>query len=258
MLSHKIQDMNKLNRVIVYSILIMSIIIAFSGCKKKTDESPAPTYPADPIPAFTITYQTVPLASNDTGVKFFANCSTTGIKMTKVDIVNPINVTITFALNGQIFDSAQVFALQSEATIYQKHVGTYRIIFSGFRKVDNAPFTIVTYINVTRDDPYPAVSFIVTYLTVQLQVGGEGVQFYANCNSTDVKMTKVEILDPIHSGTVTYNLNGNAYVRSQIFALQDNSTAYAKQSGTYQITFSGLRTADSAPFVNVVNVPVSK
>jgi hypothetical protein len=119
------------------------------------------------------------------------------------------------------------------------------IVFSGCKKK-------------SEEVTYPAVTFIVTYLTVQLQAGGEGVQFYANCNSTDVKMTKVEILDPIHSGTVTYNLNGNMFVKSQIFALQDDGTAYTKQGGTYQITFTGLRTVDSAPFATVVNVPVSK
>ena len=110
----------------------------------------------------------------------------------------------------------------------------------------------------TEEVSYPAVSFIVTYLTVQLQAGGEGVEFFANCSSTDVKMTKVEILDPIHSGTVTFNLNGQGYVKSEIFALQETNTAYTKQGGTYTITFTGLRTVDNAPFVNAVNVPVSK
>ncbi len=110
----------------------------------------------------------------------------------------------------------------------------------------------------TETVTYPTVSFIVTYLTVQLQAGGEGVQFYANCNSTDVKMTKVEILDPIHSGTVTYNLNGQGYVKSQIFDLQDAGTAYQKQGGTYQITFTGLRTVDNAPFTVISNVSVAK
>ena len=112
----------------------------------------------------------------------------------------------------------------------------------------------------TEDPPptYPDVAFIITYLEVDLQGGGKGVQFYANCSTTDVKMTKVEILDPLHTGTVTYNLNGNGYVKGQIFALQDDQTAYLKQGGTWTITFTGLRTVDNAPFALPVTIAVSK
>jgi hypothetical protein len=119
------------------------------------------------------------------------------------------------------------------------------VVFSGCKK---------------KSDPvtYPSVAFIITYLEVDLQGGGKGVQFYANCSTTDVKMTKVEILDPLHSQTVTYNLNGNGYVKGQIFALQDDNTAYLKQGGTWTITFTGLRTVDSAPFSLAVTTPVSK
>jgi hypothetical protein len=119
------------------------------------------------------------------------------------------------------------------------------VVFSGCKKK-------------TEEVTYPSVAFIVTYLTVTLQSGDQGVQFYANCSSTDVKMTKVEILDPLHTGTTTYNLNGNGYVKGQIFALQDDGTAYLKEAGTYQITFTGLRTVDNAPFTIISNVYVSK
>jgi hypothetical protein len=120
------------------------------------------------------------------------------------------------------------------------------IVFSGCKKKSS-------------DEPtYPAVAFIVTYVTVPLQGGSDGVEFFANCSTTDVKMTKVQILDPIHSGTVTYNLNDQVYVKSQIFALQDDGTAYLKEGGTYQITFTGHRTVDNAAFTIVSNVNVAK
>ena len=105
---------------------------------------------------------------------------------------------------------------------------------------------------------YPSVTFIVTYTSVQLQSGDAGVQFFAKCSTTDVKMTKVVILDPIQSGTTTYNLNSQVFVTNQIFGLQDETTAYLKTAGTYQITFTGLRVVDSAPFTVVENVSVSK
>ena len=119
------------------------------------------------------------------------------------------------------------------------------IIFGGCKKEEDPP-------------SYPSVSFIITYLEVDLQGGGKGVQFFANCSTTDVKMTKVEIKDPLQSGTITYNLNGNGYVKGQIFALQDDNTAYLKQGGTWTITFTGLRTVDSAPFTLPVTIAVSK
>jgi hypothetical protein len=120
------------------------------------------------------------------------------------------------------------------------------IVFSGCKKKSS-------------DEPtYPSVAFVVTYVTVTLQGGSEGVEFFANCSTTDVKMTKVQIMDPLHSGTVTYNLNDQVYVKSQIFALQDDNTAYLKEGGTYQITFTGHRTVDNAAFTIVNNVNVAK
>jgi|WetSurMetagenome_2_1015567.scaffolds.fasta_scaffold726624_1 hypothetical protein len=119
------------------------------------------------------------------------------------------------------------------------------IVFSGCKKKESTP-------------DYPTPAFILTYTPVTLQTGDAGVQFYANCSSTDVKMTKVEILDPIHSGTITYNLNGQTYVKNQIFALQDAGTAYLKQGGTYQFTFTGNRSVDNAGFTVVSNLNVAK
>jgi hypothetical protein len=105
---------------------------------------------------------------------------------------------------------------------------------------------------------YPSPAFIVTYVPVTITNPNDGVQFFANCSTTDVKMTKVEILDPIHSGTVTYNLNATTYVKGQIFGLQDAGTGYYKQGGTYTFTFTCNRSADNAPFTIVSTLNVAK
>jgi len=105
---------------------------------------------------------------------------------------------------------------------------------------------------------YPSPSFIVTYIPVTITNPNDGVQFYANCTTVDVKMTKVEILDPIRSSTVTYNLNGVYHVKGEIFGLQDATTGYYKQGGTYTFTFTGNRTADNAPFSVVSTLNVAK
>lgn len=119
------------------------------------------------------------------------------------------------------------------------------IIFSGCKKKSTTP-----------DLPTPV--FIVSATTVQLQGGGDGVEFFTNCSTTDVKMTKVEILDPIHSGIVTYNLNGTYYLKGDIIALQAANTAYTKEIGTYQFTFTGIRIADNAGFTIVTTLNVAK
>ena len=112
-----------------------------------------------------------------------------------------------------------------------------------------------------KSDPEPTLptpAFIVTYVPQTITNPNDAVQFFANCTTTDVKMTKVEILDPIHSGTVTYNLNGLYHVKGEIFGLQDAGTAYFKQGGTYTFTFTGNRTADNAAFSAVTTLNVAK
>ena len=91
-------------------------------------------------------------------------------------------------------------------------------------------------------------AFIVTSQTVTLQGGGLGLQFYAKCSNDDVKMTKVTITDPLQSGNITYNLNAQTYVKDEIFQLQDATTAYTKESGTWKFNFVGNRSADGTSF----------
>src|ERR1035438_8306052 len=94
------------------------------------------------------------------------------------------------------------------------------IIFSGCKKKSSTP-----------DEPTPV--FIITSTTVQLQDGSAGIEFFTVCSTTDVTMTKVEIVSPIHDYDITYNLGNQLYVKNQIFDLQAANTAYSKESGTY-------------------------
>ena len=91
-------------------------------------------------------------------------------------------------------------------------------------------------------------SFTITATTVQLQGGGEGLQFFAKCNNDDIKMTKVTITDPLASFNQTYNLNGTYFVKNEIFGLQEATTAYVKSIGTWTFNFVGNRTADGTSF----------
>ena len=111
--------------------------------------------------------------------------------------------------------------------------------------------------NCSKDDPI-VPAFNVTAATVQLQGGGEGLQFAAKCTNDDVKMTKVTITDPLQTNTITYNLNGEYFVKNEIFALQAADEAYFKSIGTWSFSFVGNRTADGASFSVNVTLNVSK
>jgi hypothetical protein len=69
-------------------------------------------------------------------------------------------------------------------------------------------------------------TFDVTVTAVQLQAGGEGLQFYAPSTNVDIKMTSVVIEDPNNSPPDTYNFNGLVFSKNQSFDLRETSAAY--------------------------------
>jgi hypothetical protein len=115
------------------------------------------------------------------------------------------------------------------------------ILFSGCKK---------------KEDPV-IPKFTVSAITVQLQGGGEGLQFFATCTNDDVRMTKATIYDPLNQQNITYNTNGNTYVKGQAFDLQDVGTAYVKELGTWTFNFVGNRTADGASFSESATLSVT-
>jgi len=104
----------------------------------------------------------------------------------------------------------------------------------------------------------PTPEFSITYTAITLQDGSSGVQFYADCTSTDVQMTKVDILDPNRTNTVTYNLNNVIHYKGDNFALQDVGIGYVKVGGVYQFTFIGMRLADRSGFATMTKLNVAK
>ena len=115
------------------------------------------------------------------------------------------------------------------------------ILFSGCKK---------------KSDPV-IPKFTVSAITVQLQGGGEGLQFYGTCTNDDIKLTKVTIYDPLNQQNITFNANGNTFVKGQAFGIQDANTAYVKELGTWTFNFVGNRTADGASFSESATLSVS-
>jgi hypothetical protein len=112
-----------------------------------------------------------------------------------------------------------------------------------------------------KDDPVPQKEdpvFTVTATTVQLQGGGDGLQFEARCTNNDVKMTKVLITDPQQSPAITYMLNNQNFLKDQDFGLQSPNEAYLKQTGTWTFIFVGNRTSDGAGFTINASLNVAK
>jgi hypothetical protein len=100
-----------------------------------------------------------------------------------------------------------------------------------------------------EDTPAPqSPVFTVTFDSVQLQGGGIGLQFFGKCTNEDVKMTTVTLKTPISLHMYTYDLKGNPYSKNVSFPMQDLSTAYTKELGTWAVTFVGSRTSDNVSF----------
>jgi hypothetical protein len=106
-----------------------------------------------------------------------------------------------------------------------------------------------------KDEPITP-SFIVTAVTVQLQGGGEGLQFTSVCTNTDVKLTKVTVKNPLGEA-IDYNANGNTAIKGQQFDLQATNTAYIKKLGTWNFTFVGNLSSDNTSFTVGASLLVS-
>ncbi|NTW25991.1 MAG: hypothetical protein HGA37_14935, partial [Lentimicrobium sp.] len=98
----------------------------------------------------------------------------------------------------------------------------------------------------TTDPQVPV--FTVTATTVQLQGGGEGLQFFGKCTNEDVKLTTVTNTSPIAVQSFTYELNGNSIAKNTEFSLQDEDVGFLKEPGTWNFTFEGKRTSDNESF----------
>ena len=141
---------------------------------------------------------------------------------------------------------SQMTGLKANTTYY---VRAYAVNLSG-----TGYGNLVTFKTMTVQTP----GFSVKYINVTIIDPNDAVQFSAQCTNTAVKITKVEILDPIHSGVITYNENGVEVAKGEYFNLQDVGTAYFKEVGRYQFTFTGTRVSDSAPFSITTSLNITK
>ncbi len=107
------------------------------------------------------------------------------------------------------------------------------------------------------DDPAVTPSFTVTSSTVQLQSGGEGLQFFAKCTNNDVAIDHISITNP-SSVTLVREYSGKSFLKNELFPMQESDAAYVKDAGTWKFNLVGNRTADGAAFAVDATLVVSK
>jgi hypothetical protein len=107
------------------------------------------------------------------------------------------------------------------------------------------------------EDPAVIPTFTVVSSVVNLQAGGEGLQFYAKCTNTNVKMEHITITNP-SAVTVVRDYNSISYVKNEIFPMQETDAAYVKKTGTWKFDLVGSRISDGVTFAVDTTLVVSK
>jgi len=120
-----------------------------------------------------------------------------------------------------------------------------------------ALFVMINGCKKKSDDPVVTPVFTVTSSTVQLQSGGEGLQFFAKCTNNDVKMTNVSLTDPTPFISI-FDCKGVSFVKNALIPLQNTGEAYMKKTGTWRFNLVGIRTSDNASFAVDATLVVSK
>jgi hypothetical protein len=119
-------------------ILLLSEIFIFSACKKKSTETVS-------NPSFTLS--ATPDPNNAENLVFYLDCTTDNVKMTRIDIKDPLNSGITpidmqsaNMLKGTIYELDESFT---------KELGTWTFTFTGNRISDNSAFVSTATLNVS-------------------------------------------------------------------------------------------------------------
>ena len=232
-------------RIWLYSLMLLGcLVVMTSSCSKKSDT------PANSAPALTTT--TVTSVTETTATSGGNVTSNGGSAVIASGICWSTSANPTIA-DSKTIDGTGTGAFSSQLTgltgntLY--YVRAYATNSAGTGYGEQKSFT-------THQPVIPV--FTVSSTTVTLQGGGAGVEFFAKCINDDIKITKVDILDPVHPATITYNLNDITFLKNQVFALQDTGIAYPKTAGIWRFDFFGTRIATGKGFHIIITLTVSK
>ena len=105
----------------ITALLVLSIVLS-TGCKKKKD---------DPVPVFTMAYDSVSITGGGKGLQFTAICTNNDITMTKVTVKNPDTLMYIYQPIGASYGKGLVIPLQATNTAYPKKKGTWKLNLAG-------------------------------------------------------------------------------------------------------------------------------
>ena len=114
--------MKNIQRISMFSILVLSALIIFGGCKKEAE---------DPTPTFTISYDSVSIVGGGKGLQFFAVCTNNGVKMTNVTLLTPSSGQYIYDFGGASYNKDARFGLQGTNSAYTKFLGTWKVKLTG-------------------------------------------------------------------------------------------------------------------------------
>jgi len=130
------------NFYFAFGILLLSSVMLFStSCKKKTTTVEAPAAP-------TFLMSSVPDPADANSVIFQFKCTTNDVRLTKVVISDPLG------LINDTYDLQQMTVLQN--TVYKfnfsytKASGKWTFTFTGNRSSDNTGFVAITYLTESK------------------------------------------------------------------------------------------------------------
>ena len=132
--------MKKQNTLLAIGILLLSTVILFSSCKKKSSDS-EPSAP-------TFLMSSIPDPADNTYLIFQFKCTTNDVKLTKILITDPLgSFTDTYDLQGATYLENIIYQFNYS---YLKSTGKWSFVFYGNRTSDNSGFVSTTYITVSK------------------------------------------------------------------------------------------------------------
>jgi hypothetical protein len=129
-------------RIAILSIMLLTVFIGISGCKKKSD-NPG-------VPSFTITYSTVNLQGGGEGVQLFAKCTNQAVDMEKVTITDPANFVQTYNFTAGSFAENELFPMQEDNVAYEKLTGTWSFNLVGNSTSGGDAFAVDETLTVSK------------------------------------------------------------------------------------------------------------
>jgi hypothetical protein len=216
------------------SVLLGTVMVIDSGCSKKDSNPPTSTVPK--ITTNTVTNITQTSAYCGGNITSDGGSEVTARGICWSTYANPLVSDYTSNEGTGTGGFGNMMTNLTPNTVY--YVRAFAINSVG-RSYGNEQ-TFKTLENLQA-------SFSITYTTIPIG-SQDGILFHAQCTNEDVIMTNVIIRNPTNTLNVTYNLNGNTYVKNQQFDLQDAGIAYVKELGEWKFTLNGKRATDEQIF----------